>query len=265
MPGMPNPQGMSGPQAIAAPTADIQKAAEVLTNLADEAHGAMGKAAESLDARSLDAAKQSQGAVLERLDDIHTAMLPYPKLVFQSVDKQKGLVGAVGAELEPKKDDIAPRIAKLDKQKDGDEQKDEDKVSLVDDETTVPTSLDAGIPEVAKSSMPREPFDAEETAWNQRFVGRWATVMIGKAKQGLEQLKAMPPIESQVPQTLPAPPNKQTVPNKEEDAKDAKDADAKPTEPPMTDEQKKLEAAKKQRENLKKSMELAVKARSEDH
>ncbi len=258
------PRGSQSPQAMAAPAADVQKAAEVLTSLAGEAEGAMGKAAESLDARALDSAKTSQGAVLERLDDIHTAMLPYPQLVFQSVDKQKGLVEAVGAEVAPQEAGDAAKIAKEE------EQGTEEGESGPQKETAVSNPADHGEPETVETGLDMNPaemdtaadspkvlFDAEETAWNQRFLARWTPVMIGKANQGLKQLESMPPVEEEMPQTLPPPPDKQ--PAEEPAAADEQTVESSATaQPEMTEQQKQLEAAKKQRENLKKSMQLAV-------
>jgi len=90
-----------------------------------------------------------------------------------------------------------------------------------------------------------------EAGWRQRFVERWTPILMAKAKQGLAN---MPPVEAEPargPTGVATSPGGKTSP-----AEHGQDAGATSAAAEKPDPQ---EAARKQQENLRKSMELAVK------
>ncbi len=96
----PQPGGAAPPNV----GADSQKALSLLNNLADEVHGAMRKAADSLAAGNPPDAVATQSASVEKLDQVFMAVAPFVNLVQKAVKTQQGLIdrskGAISAEME---------------------------------------------------------------------------------------------------------------------------------------------------------------------
>ncbi len=75
------PQQQPGANQAASPSADVQKAVELLNHLADDVHQSMGKAADSLSGGSFSQAGESQSQAVETIDQIFMAVAPYANLV----------------------------------------------------------------------------------------------------------------------------------------------------------------------------------------
>jgi len=84
----------SGPAATPAP-ADVEKAVNILTGLADETAQAMIAAADQLDAGPPGEAVKQQAAALEKLDQIYMVVVPFPNLVQRAIATQQGLIEQV--------------------------------------------------------------------------------------------------------------------------------------------------------------------------
>ena len=159
------PPQQAGANQAASPGADVQKAIEVLSSLADEIRVSMSKAADSIAGGSLPEAAKSQSQAVETIDQIYMAVAPYAGLVERGIKRQEELI------------DQSPGAEKHEKS-------DEQNAS-------------------AKQAQPQQSqvrFDGNEAAWNQRFIARYGRILPAKARRELEQLDATP-AANQAPQT----------------------------------------------------------------
>lgn len=214
-----------------------EHAIKLLSGMADRAGESMKTASEYLVEQSPAEAKASQADAIEGIDQIATVMTPYPALVQKSVARQKELVGEVTSLA--RQTETKPDATPIDEHR-----------------TAMDDPIDVNV--VDAEHKPAE-VDLGETAWRQRFIERWAPIMVGKARQGL---KNMPPPKPETPAPPEAAEKKddQLKPEEQPGPKlelkgpeqpDASDEDAKKADP--------KEEARKQQEALRKSMELAVK------
>lgn len=195
--------GTAGDEFAAMDSEQRERAAKLLSGLADQASESMQTAAEHLNEQSIGDAAAGQAQAIEQLDQINTVVTPYQDLVFREVDRQKKLVaGAV-----------------------------------------------SDVPSVGAAGQPAER-DLPEAAWQQRFVERWTPILVAKAKQGL---KSLPPPEAKSPASVP--PAEKSEPATKSGGKIPPVAEKTPADSQNIDPQ---EVARRQRENLRKSMELAV-------
>lgn len=240
MPGMPGGQQVtSAPAAPAMSPEEMQKAVALLSGLADQAASEMTTAADQLQAARAGDALAAQASAAEMLDQIYMAAVPYPDLVKRAVDTQRELVGGTSAALEP------PKPSGADTQKPSEK-----------------TEVDKSLQTAENNAEEKPVYDAREEAWRQRFVTRWSEVMAAKAKQGLKQ---MPPPQPETPakEESKAEQSKTDAPTTGAPKPDAAQTPA-PDKPaaadkPTDSQPDPAEAAKKQMEGLRKSMELAVK------
>lgn len=79
---------------------DQEKAIELLTNLANEARAAMFTAADELHGSSVVDAVASQAEAVEKLDQIYTAVVPFPGLVQRAIGVEQGLIDQVAPAVE---------------------------------------------------------------------------------------------------------------------------------------------------------------------
>jgi hypothetical protein len=134
--------------------ANVQKALEFLTALADDVHTAMQRAANRLADRSVPEALTHQTAAVEKLDQIFMAVAPFVNLVQKAIGRQQELVDQSSAAVKAAKDR-------------------QDKAA---DDNREPPQL-----------------DFVDAAWNQRFVAGYSRVLPAKAKQELERLESSGP------------------------------------------------------------------------
>jgi hypothetical protein len=151
------PPQQPGQNAAASPSADVQKAIEVLSHMADEVRQSMDKAAGSLADQSLPEAAGSQSQAVETIDQIFMAVSPFANLVQRGIGRQEELINQ------------SPSAEKQDK---------------TDDKNTSANP--------ARSQNLPAKFDGNEAAWNQRFVARYGRILSAKARRELEQLNSMP-------------------------------------------------------------------------
>jgi hypothetical protein len=181
------PQQQPGANVAASPSADVQKAVEVLHRLADDVQKSMNKAADSLAGQSLSEAGKSQSQAVETIDQIYMAVAPYANLVQRGISRQEELINQSPATEKPEKSDAHNTAAKQ-----------------------VPPQKPPGA------------FDGNEAAWNQRFVARYGRILSAKARRELEQLESMPadkqepPAQSAASSTPDA--NTAPAPNKDQSA-----------------------------------------------
>jgi len=161
------PQGGSTAPASGA---DVQKALALLNNLADEVHGAMHSAADSLAAANMPEAVASQSVSVEKLDQVFMAVAPFVNLVQKAIAAQQGLVdkskGTTSTKIEGEKG------------KKGE-----------------------------KSDKGEEAVDWGEAAWNQRFISGYGRILPAKARRELEQLEKA---TAAAQPAMPAPQNGKT-------------------------------------------------------
>ncbi len=140
----------------ASPSADVQKAVELLDRLADDSPPVdeqSGRfACRRVDCRE---AVKSQTQAVETIDQIFMAVAPYANLVQRGIDRQEELI------------DQSPAAEKQEKS-------DEQNASA--NQTPPPRSAAT--------------FDGNEAAWNQRFIARYGRILSAKARRELEQLEA---------------------------------------------------------------------------
>jgi hypothetical protein len=157
------PPQQPGANQAASPGADVQKAIEVLSSLADEVRGSMSKATDSIAGNSLPEAAKSQSQAVETIDQIYMAVAPYASLVQRGIKRQEELI------------DQSPGTEKQEKS-------DEQNASA----------------KPAQPQQSRARFDGNEAAWNQRFIARYGRILSAKARRELEQLDATP-LSNQAP------------------------------------------------------------------
>lgn len=87
------------PQAALSPE-DQEKAIQLLTNLANEARAAMFTAADELHGSSVVDAVGSQAEVVEKLDRVYTAVVPFPGLVQRAIGTEQALIDQVAPAVE---------------------------------------------------------------------------------------------------------------------------------------------------------------------
>ena len=225
--------GGSGTPAPAPMSEEIKKAIAHLDSLADEAARSIDAAAQQLRTDEPSAAVKPQTETVEKFNELYRCVVPYPSLVGRAVASQKGLV-----------DENTPSAAAEEPAKkaaDGDAVPPEDSQAKKG-AGSEPTDANAAENVGREATVPLLQRDAEESAWNQEFVTRYAEILTPLAKAGLKQLSAMeasPPAAG----SAPANPNAGADPN-------ASDKDAA----------QKAEELKQQREAIKRSMEKAVEA-----
>ncbi|MGD0519236.1 MAG: hypothetical protein ABSA26_16995 [Thermoguttaceae bacterium] len=157
------PPQQAGANQAASPSADVQKAIEVLSSLAEEIRESMSKAADSIAGGSLPEAAKSQSQAVETIDQIYMAVAPYAGLVQRGIKRQEELI------------DQSPAAEKQEK---SDEQ-------------------NASAPK-AQPPHTQARFDGNEAAWNQRFIARYGRILPAKARRELEHLDATP-VANQAP------------------------------------------------------------------
>ncbi|MGA2059076.1 MAG: hypothetical protein ABSG67_01240 [Thermoguttaceae bacterium] len=163
-------QQQPGANQAASPSADVQKAIELLHHLADDVRVSMGKAADSLAGESFSQAAESQSQAVETIDQIFMAVAPYANLVERGINRQEELINQSPA---------------AEKQENANEQNASAKPAQHQPE--------------AQARDSRAPFDGNEAAWNQRFIARYGRILSAKARRELEQLDAMPPSKQEPP------------------------------------------------------------------
>jgi len=147
--GPPPQDGSASPAA----GAEVQKALALLNNLADEAHGAMHSAADSLAAGKMPQAIASQSASVEKLDQVFMAVAPFVNLVQKAIKTQQGLIN----------------------------------------QSKEATSTKIESEKGKKDEKVEEAVDWGEAAWNQRFIGGYGRILPAKARRELERLEKAPP------------------------------------------------------------------------
>jgi len=151
------PQQQPGKNAAVSPSADVQKAVELLNRLADDIHRSMGKAADSLAGQSLSEAAKSQSQAVETIDQIFMAVAPYANLVQRGINRQEELIN---------------QSPSAEKQENSEEHN---------------SSANQAPPPQSPAT-----FDGTEAAWNQRFIARYGRILSAKARRELEQLESTP-------------------------------------------------------------------------
>jgi hypothetical protein len=188
--GLTAPQQQAGQNTATSPSADVQKAVELLNRLADDIRQSMSKAADSLTAQSIPEAVKAQSQAVEAIDQIFMAVAPYANLVQKGIGRQDELINQ------------SPAAEKNDNTKD-------------ENTPAKPLAL----------SRPNMPFDGNEAAWNERFVARYGRILSAKARRELEQLESTPAAQPQQsdPSTTPTNPNTNVTPAP---GKDQQESDA---------------------------------------
>jgi hypothetical protein len=220
------PQQQPGSNQAASPSADVQKAVELLQHLADDVRGSMGKAADSLAGESFSQAADLQSQAVETIDQIFMAVAPYANLVQRGIDRQEELINQSPA---------AEKQEKLAKQNN----------SVKPAQQQGEAQAREHQPE-AQTKDSKSSFDGNDAAWNQRFIARYGRILSAKARRELEQLEAMP-VAKQAPPEQSATP---TVPNANTNAGQQPEKDQT-----TSDEQTK---ADQQRRDLKEALQLGV-------
>ncbi len=195
------PQQPPGTNQAASPSADVQKAVELLHRLADEVSQSMSKAADSLAGGALSQAAESQSQAVENIDQIFMAVAPYANLVERGIHRQEELIN---------------RSPAAEKQENANEQNAAVKHAQHQPE--------------AQARNSNVPFDGNDAAWNQRFIARYGRILSAKARRELEQLDAMPGAKQEPPPQSAT----STVPN-------ANAAQAPDKDQPGSDEQLKAD------------------------
>jgi hypothetical protein len=249
-----------------APTSEeIKKAIEHLNAIADEAARSIDAAIEQLRGNEPSAAVKPQTETVEKFNQLYRSVVPYPSLVGWAVSSQKGLVdentppaAEKAAEAKPKDESAAEKPETQESPATAEPQQNKEPQPK---EPQQAASVPSTPPEEPK---PSKPLDTAESAWNQEFVTRYAEILSPLAKAGLKQLSAMEAAEPP-PGAVPTAnnPNTQTAPQTATDpnaqaAPDAGNQDAANQEVANHEAAKKAEEMKKQREDLKRSMEKAV-------
>jgi hypothetical protein len=217
------PQQQPGANQASSPTADVQKAMQLLDGLADQAHDSMNKAADSLAAGIMPDAAASQSHAIETIDQIFMAVAPYTNLVQRGIERQQELV------------DQSPATEK--------EKTDEQNAAEKKAGQSVTGQQPAQTPQhqpQSQATASKPSFDGEDAAWRQRFVARYGQILGAKAKRELEQLEAAAQAKPEPPQsaTSTAPGTAQT-----------------PEKAQASDEQLKAEEARK---DLKEALQLGI-------
>jgi len=97
----PSSPQAGGPQSGAALSPeDQEKAIELLANVANDARAAMFTAADELHGSSVVDAVGSQAEVVEKLDQIYTAVAPFPGLVQRAIGTEQALIDQVAPAVE---------------------------------------------------------------------------------------------------------------------------------------------------------------------
>jgi hypothetical protein len=218
------PQQQPGANQAASPSADVQKAVELLQHLADDIRGSMGKAADSLAGGSFSQAAESQSQAVETIDQIFMAVAPYANLVERGINRQEELINQSPATEKQEKSDDQNAAAKSAQQP--------------------PEAQAAQHQPEAQARDSKPPFDGNEAAWNQRFIARYGRILSAKARRELEQLDAAAGTKQEPPPQSAT----STAPNV--NAAQAPDKDR-----PGSDEQLK---ADEQRRDLKEALQLGV-------
>ncbi len=220
--GSPGPA--AAPAAGAAParpelSPEVKKAVEALQEVSEASAKAMLIAADRLHGSRPGEALGPQTEAVEKLDEVYRAVAPFPNLVQRALQSQNSLVEQNPASAE---------------------------------NATGPTSV-AERPGTPKPKVEESPVakaggekssdvtevDLEQAAWEQVFVGRWSDAMPAKAQQGLKELETTESAAATASGTVPAPTGV---------------GPTGPTGAAVADP----EAEKKQREGLRRSMQLAI-------
>jgi hypothetical protein len=218
------PQQPPGANQAASPSADVQKAVELLNRLADDAGKAMGKAADSLARESFSQAAESQSQAVETIDQIFMAVAPYANLVERGIKRQEELIDRSPAAEKPesaKEEDTSAKPAQHQ-----------------------PEARAVKHQPEAQASDSKPTFDGNDAAWNQRFIARYGRILSAKARRELEQLDAMLATKQEPPEQSAT----STVPN----ANAAQGPDRNRT---GSDDQLKAE---QQRRDLKEALQFGV-------
>ena len=234
-PGMPGTSGQAAPSPFAGMSEEERtQAIDVLSQWADAAGRSMKTAAEYIHESALADAVTSQAKTIEQLDQIAVMLKPYPELVFQSVEAQKEQTTQSQSLVHPDSKETTPKT---------------EEAAMINDDAK------------KKDLAAQEPLDPAEAAWNQRFVERWAQVLLGKAKHGLKNLppeettsaELIQPKENQ-PETSPDAAQEESIAKTEPNDDQTTRASDQPVDPQVAA----AEQAKKQQEALRESMKRAV-------
>ena len=159
----------SAPNASPPQQVDAQQAIEVLSKAADKARTSMIEAASLLSAHDLPSAADAQTGVLDSLEEIYGAIVPYPDLLSRAVSTQQSLVDdssrMTEGTISPDEEVDSPSPREADQQSD---------------------------PSLPESDTDYPPVDLAEQQREQFLVQQWSQLLPIKAEQGLAQLQAEP-------------------------------------------------------------------------
>jgi len=214
--------GSPGNAPVAAASPDAQKAIEILSRLADEAGAAMTSAAEQLRGGAPAAAVKPQEQAVDKLNEIAIVVLPFARLLTQSIDTQQQLLAEEGEAGLP-----GTAASSLGPVPGGPGGPPTSKQSTAGATAGLPGSVPATTRGEKNTS-----FDFDDAAWNQDFVTGWAKILAPKARHELQGLAAAGDAANPAGPAAPA-----------NDPAQAK---------------KQAEEAQKQREGIKRALEKAV-------
>jgi hypothetical protein len=195
---------------------NVQEAIAALKNGADEIGKSMQSSADLLAENRLPESLEPQTAAIEDLDHLFAAVSPYVNLVQKGITRQEELLKTSSL---PKGEEPGVRADQENK-------------------TTSATNQEKVLP------------DYSDSAWNQRFIERYAKIIPIKARQELERLESQP---SDQPSALKPPENGEPKPDKS--ANEPKNAEDEKTEARLQAEEQKRSL----KETLQLSLELAPK------